>query len=255
MKIIKLTLISILFFPILTSAYTAALNVDTNTNSINAIEGTILIPQNISIAKIYDGNSTILFWVDKPTLDKDINAIRFSGFTPGGFQGKKILFSFDGDFTIQDLNKFTFIDVRALGNDGLGTVVPVKLSVIPNKIENDSTPPEAFTPVVSKSPDAFDNSYFISFVAQDKGVGIDHFEYATTWFFKPDASAWRKIESPFALAKSEVLKRIFIKAIDKNGNESISTLYGPKYFETTLFGFIIIVLIICALSFISRRFL
>lgn len=250
-----LLIVLVLLLPKLTSAYTAALNVDTNTNSINAIEGTLLIPQNISIAKIYDGNSTILFWVDKPILDKDTNTIRFSGFTPGGFQGNRNLFSFDGNFTEKDLDKFVFQNVRALANDGQGTVVQVKLTIASTTINKDTTSPEIFVPEISKSPDAFNNSYFISFVTQDKGTGIDHYEYATTRFFNPSLNSWKTAQSPLVLTKDEASKRIFIKAVDGAGNERISTLFGPNYFEYTFIRFIIGVLIICVLSYITKMFL
>jgi len=241
--------------PAITRAYTATLNVDTNTNPVNAIEGTIEIPKNIQITNIYDGNSTILFWVDKPTLNTNTNTIRFSGFTPGGFQGKHNLFSFAGDFSEQDLSKFIFQNVRALANDGKGTEVPASLFITPTTIAKDITFPEVFTPEISQSNGAFNNSYFVSFMTQDKGVGIDHYEYASTLFFNPDKSAWTKIESPLVLKGNETYKKIFIKAIDKSGNERISTIYGPKYFEYMFIGFIIGMLIICALFYILRMFL
>ena len=245
----------VLLLPKLTLAYTTALSVDSNTTPINAIEGTIMVPKEITITQIYDGNSTILFWVDKPIFDKDKNTIRFSGFTPGGFQGKHFLFSILGNFTEQDLNKFNFSGVRALGNDGLGTQVPVKLLLSSSTIEKDTVPPEIFIPIISKSNVAFDNSYFLSFIAQDKGVGIDHYEYATTRLFGPSVSDWKKAESPLSLTQDESSQRIFIKAVDKSGNERISTIFAPNYYEYTLIRFIIGVLIICVLSYISRMFL
>ncbi len=254
-KYFLLLIISVIFLPKLALAYTAVLNVDTNSNSINAIEGTIQIPKDISITKIYDGNSVLVFWVDKPTLDKSTNTIRFSGFTPGGFQGVWSLFSLEGNFNEQDLNRFTFQGVRALENDGQGTAVSVKLTIASTIINKDTTSPEVFVSEISKSPEVFDNLYFLSFVTQDKGMGIDHYEYAATRFFSPSAGEWKPAESPFVLNKSELSKRIFIKAIDKSGNERISTLFGPKYFEYTFIGFIIGVLILCVLSYILKMFL
>lgn len=254
-KYFILLILLVSFFPKLTWASTAALYVDTGLNSINALEGSIIVPKEFSITNIYDGNSTILFWVDKPKFDDLNKTIRFSGFTPGGFQGNKLILSFSGEFKQSDLKNFSFSEVIALKNDGLGTVVPVKLSLDLNEIEKDITPPENFSAVVSKSPDVFNNSYFISFATQDKGVGIDHYEYATAWIFNPNKSEYKKVESPIVLTNKESTQRIFIKALDKSGNERISTIYGPYYYESTLIGFIIIILIIWVLFFILRKFL
>ena len=55
----------------------------------NAIEGVARFPGSLVISSIETGNSAILMWIEKPSYDRGTNIVRFSGISPGGFQGKR----------------------------------------------------------------------------------------------------------------------------------------------------------------------
>ena len=60
---------------------------DTESARINAVEGTILFPDELlELKEIREGNSVLNFWVDKPK-SAEPGKISFSGMTPGGFSG------------------------------------------------------------------------------------------------------------------------------------------------------------------------
>ncbi len=227
-------------------AFEIGVLLNTQNQFINAVEGKIIFPDDLEVVDILEGNSIINLWVERPHRDKN-GEVFFSGIVPGGYLGERgYLFSLvlraksTGQITI------TTSDERILLNDGEATSAPVNrapifLSVVEKTaIEaflppHDSDPPEAFTPIVAQDPNLFDNQYFVVFLTQDKGSGIDHYEILETR--NPSAElkggksegtrGWRIGESPYLLQDQKLASFIFVKAVDRAGNERIAML-PPK---------------------------
>lgn len=234
------------------------LTLQTGGEIINAVSGKIDIPENVDISRITLGSSAILLWLEKPKIGR---TIIFSGITPGGFQGNVELLRFT--FTkkgTQDV-LFQVTEAEASKNDGKGSPVavsskPFVFGVSPGPgnqiVEKDTIPPEEFGIVLGRDSRAFDGSYFVSFATQDKGVGVERSLWAHTWFFEPDPDDWIVTESPIVLTKSSYFQKLFVKAVDFDGNERVSVLYGPFRYVLLVIG-IIIILTLCALFYFARR--
>jgi hypothetical protein len=234
---------------------------DTKNASVNAVEGTVIFsPDFLTLKEIRDGNSSINFWIDKPHILTD-GKIIFSGITAGGFSGPhRFLFGLvlEAKNNIGD-NSVAFSDVQVLQNDGLGTKIPTNANPFSFSISkggngsspenlkiNDTGIPEDFTPFVANDPTIFDGKSFLVFSTVDKISGIDHYEVRESFF------GWdgRYIEavSPYLLNDQTLKSRIYVKAVDKAGNERIVTLGGQNRLWLFLEGLIIvIIIIICAL--------
>ena len=64
---------------------------DTQGETINALDGKIILPKDIvEVKEIHDGNSSVNFWLQNP-IEKNKGEIEFSGITPGGVSGEKLL--------------------------------------------------------------------------------------------------------------------------------------------------------------------
>jgi hypothetical protein len=240
--------------PVLACARTAELDIDTGGNSINALEATIVLPSTLHVESIGNGSSMVLIWIKEPTLDPVSNTIFFTGLTPGGFSGKHEVLSFSGDFTSEDLRKITVAGVTALLNDGKGTLVPVQLTFTEGTSTEDTDAPLSFTPTISTSDNVSDGQAFVTFLTQDKGSGIDHYEYATSRFRMPKEGSWQRTTSPLVLTSSEQSKIIFIRAVDRKGNIQTVDIKGPKYYEWMMELVILIGISLCALYFFGKRF-
>lgn len=226
--------------------------------SINTIGGNISFPQElIELKEIREGNSIINFWVEKPKADN--GSISFSGIIPGGYNSKdgliiSLIFKAKnkGDGTIY-LNQ-----VEGYKNDGLGTPAVLSLSNINFYIREyfnnkepdliaDSEQPETFVPEISQDQGLFDNKYFLVFATQDKGVGINHYEVCENNF-----SNCVVAESPYVLKDQSLEKKIYVKAIDNNGNERVVVVspqnplpwYKNYLFYVIIIGLIVIIFII-----------
>jgi hypothetical protein len=232
---------------------------DSNNESVNALEGAISFPQNtLELKEIRDGNSTVNFWIEKPHGVAS-GSIVFSGITAGGFSGlKNFLFSMVFRAKQTGSGSIKFENAQVLQNNGLGTKTsvsgrPFNFSVSDeNKISNpdsltikDNERPEIFKPHIGNDPAIYSGGYFLAFSAQDKGSGLDHYEVREGYWGKYNVA-----ESPYLLADQSLDKKIYVKAIDKNGNETVVVLNALKPARWYLYCLIIvIILLICILIF------
>jgi len=255
---------------------------DTENEEINAIEGKITFPRDLlEVKKVNDGNSIINFWIEKPKNASD-GQIAFSGITPGGYNDSQgLIFSITFLAKKEGNGAIKFGEVKALRNDGQGTEAaltisnfqflisvppagePVPQSTTPKT--EDLNPPEEFTPQIAADPVIFKGEWFLVFATQDKGSGIDYYEILETrskiqgigigqWLRR-----WKEAESPYLLKDQNLRSFIYVKAIDKAGNERIVRVepgYPVKWYKRWEIWFIIIlgVVIVYAMSkFLWKR--
>lgn len=199
--------------------------------SLNAIEGKVIVSSDaFSVKDIRDGNSVINFWIDKPSA-KQSGEVYFAGITPGGFSGKnKLLFSLVLEPKIVGEHSIELKDVKALINDSVGTNSTVniyntdisidsKLNKVEQDIVIDEELPEPFQISLAKDPNLFEGKYFLVFSTQDKISGISKYKVREGRF-----GAFAEAESPYVLKSQNLNKKIYVKAIDKSGNERVATL-------------------------------
>lgn len=241
--------------------YLININIDTGNEYINAVEGKLLYPSDIlEIKEIRDGNSSINFWLEKPSIETK-GVVSFSGITPGGFLGKKTVFSIlvnqnndaPGEIKLDKINIYKNSEngekVKFEIEKLYTPVKNFKIEKINNiDVNNDKNPPQDFTPSILKDKDKqIDGKTVLIFDTQDKETGIDHYEVKEGYFAK-----YKLANSPYQLEQSILYKKIYIKAIDKAKNERIVEFY-PSTFVKLYHQYGIIVIIILVILIIKRR--
>jgi len=235
--------------------------INTDEESINAIEGKITFPQDLlEVKKVNDGNSIINFWIEKPKIES--GQIVFSGIVPGGYNdGQGLIFSITFLAKKEGSGAIKFGEVKALRNDGQGTEAPLTISnfnftvremakstVQMPAAKQDHDLPEEFAPQIAADSAIFEGKWFLVFATQDKGSGIDHYEICE------GKRQCVIAESPYLLKNQNLDEEIIVKAIDKSGNERIVTLPAQKpavWYKNYLI-LAIIILVIAIVYFIWR---
>jgi hypothetical protein len=226
---------------------------------LNAVEGTITVADDVT--DVYDTSSIVAFWTKAPSIKN--GTVAFSGIIPGGFEGTGILFWLvhEGD-SMQEtarIDSFT-----ALRNDGLGT--KDALSIETNgrlsagaaevvSIEQDQTPPEAFSVAIIAIADGSEATrYAASFATRDNETGIDHYEVQETKARNPAEDGWVVAESPYVLKDQSRKSTVFVRAIDNAGNirEGSSKATGSMQW-TLLLVILLVALIIGVWRFLRKR--
>ncbi len=248
---------------------------NTSNEEINAVEGRIIFPSDIlELKEIRTANSIVNFWVEKPRSNSD-GQIIFSGITPGGYQGEKgLLFSLIFLPKKEGRGVVDIQEAKTLLNNGKGTEAPLSISPYQFTISPvvstapsvppiiDKEPPESFIPEIAQNPATFNGKWFLAFATQDKGSDIDHYEVKESRqkIFGIFAK-WVTAESPYILQDQELRSYIFVKAIDKAGNERIAKInpQNPLGWYEDYENWIIIILglvIVYAIKkFLWRRYL
>jgi hypothetical protein len=243
----------------------------TEGESINTLEGTLLIPRGFLVDGISDGSSLITPWIEKPTLQN--GSIRFSGIMPGGVSGNAVpVFKVTLRATAGGAQTLVASGKGYL-NDGIGTPKTIRSTSKTITISQekggttygtdttlDTIPPETFTPVVSKDVALFDGAYFVSFETQDKASGIKEYmlaEKKSFFAFRPKDSEYQTVVSPAKLSDQTRSSYIFIKAIDNNNNERIAIL-SPEtglavYKHILLFGILILCIVLLSIRHLRKK--
>lgn len=231
---VKTLVFVFLFTPPSVLAASALVQVDTRGAKINAIEGVLVLPDGMNV-RAQTGNSVISLWVEEPHVTD--NTVRFSGITPGGFEGRHPLFTISGAFTPRELENARFDKTIALVNDGAGTRAPVWLSLSPVSFRGDIEPPEDFTPMISSDPSMFGGDYFVVFATQDKNSGISRYEVREGrwgWF--------QEAQSPYLLKHQRLDRKLYIKAIDNAGNRRVAVIPARNSGGWERYGFFAILM-------------
>lgn len=242
---------------------------------INALSVAVSISESLTPFDINEANSIINFWVDKPNWDEATRLLTFSGITPGGFEGKGgrlLVIKFKTDLEIgfpsEAILGFDKEKTKIFLNtpDGIEDKIEFqKLSLpivkgkknIPLKIP-DSEPPEAFIPEISQDPNLFDGKYFLVFATQDKSSGIAGYAIHESRQIEKRIATnkWIGAESPYLLKDQRLMSYIYVKAVDKAGNERIETLlpkYPIKWYEVWWNWIIIILVIIALIYYVAEK--
>ncbi len=238
------------------------INIDAE-KSINTLSIAVKIPQNFRVIDASEANSIVNFWIDRPSFDEASRILSFSGIIPGGFYGEKArllaielrpekegmgTLSFDKEKTVVYLHS----------SDGIKDELElreIKIPVVKGKenfpvIIKDADPPEDFRPEISRDPNIFGNKWFLVFATQDKGSGIYYYKV------KEGRRDFEIAESPYLLKDQKLKSYIYVRAVDKAGNERIAAVeprYPMKWYEQSLIWIIIIIGAIAYLIWIKFK--
>ncbi|MBP9816458.1 MAG: hypothetical protein KBD05_00270 [Candidatus Pacebacteria bacterium] len=189
---------------------------------INAVEGTLVLPDGARIDDLYTGGSIIQNWLEVPR-EAD-GAIRFAGIIPGGFVGSAsagsgltgpaTLFSFilrgDGELSLTEASVYV--------NDGLGT----KIAIAPGEVastqgyvalpEEDRTPPEYVEATPLRDSNIADGKFALLLDSYDGQSGIDYFEV------QEGGGQWKRSESVYVVEDRYGFEHVLVRAYDRAGN-------------------------------------
>lgn len=249
------------------------LRLDTTSDEcINAVDATIHLDPGLQIEDVSTGNSIFTLWAQQPTFSNDNKTISFAGGIPNGYCGRiegdpkhtNILME-----TVIRAPSFSIGDSGAAGerrvrfdesthgylNDGRGTQIALNtinstISVSDSyfdgpdawleRVREDVESPKQFSITLTQDPSAFKGKYFIVFNTTDKQTGIDHYEVMEEPLSELDLfnwggvdAPWVEVTSPYVLTDQSLNSTIRVRAIDKAGNEYVSTLVPDPSLRTT----------------------
>lgn len=222
-----------------------SLFLDTENESINAVEINILVPELLRVKSISKNGSAIQLWVSEPSFSS--KTVSLAGGIPGGLIGSKALIAkvFLEAAAVGEGNIAFMPGSAVLLNDGQGTKLDLKIAggpafkVIPRpkgvpadtlKSEEsspesikekakkeDKKKPEKFEILFGKDPRVFGDNNFISFFTIDADSGVDRYEV------KLGKELFKIAQSPYLIKDIAPRTVVKVRAYDLIGNYREST--------------------------------
>lgn len=221
----------------------------TETDVINAIEGSVHFPPSLSLSDIRLRGSLVPLWISSP-MEKEKGTVSFAGILPGGYQGTGNVFTLLFKATQKGTARISYgADTKAYQNDGKGTAATLSmpalsLSISPSSgtpadrtLEKDSLPPEPFTPeIIPGEPFGFEDPVLI-FTAQDKDSGIARYDIARSYYrnAKEENLFWHEAHVPYAFVEGDSARYLYVRAVDRAGNTRIAKVQ-PQEFSVIVFA-------------------
>lgn len=239
---------------------------------VNAFSGTVSYPNAaLEPIDVIDGNSLVNVWVTRPNVTNANGLVPYAGITPGGFSGTGgTLFSLLFRAKRAGEARVFLEEVEVLRNDGAGGNEPTRISSLTFSISPtpvggyiespDKTPPEPFTIYEGTDPSLFEGHPYIVFAAVDKGSGVDRYEVVETrtpsWLHRFFPPSWTEAASPYELRNANPTQSVYVKAVDRAGNERLATFPPWRLFTGYELLLLVILGVIALLSYRGwgRRF-
>lgn len=243
--------------------FVAELNLADLEQKINAMDGLIIFdPAFLQVKDVSTGDSVFKLWPRTPDFTSIEGKIMFTGGVPSGTMGGSIVKIAFLAKKAGQANFYLSDDSALYLNDGKGTKTSaqnqkVALTVLESdgsvpaqntwqeSLSSDKISPKNLIIQLGKDPYTFDGKYFISFFAEDKESGIDHYEV------KEGDKDFVTTASPYVLTDQSLKSKIFVKAVDKAGNAKTVEFKNTKAFY--LQPWFIIIIIALLIYFIWQK--
>ena len=191
------------------------------------------------------------------------------------FQSPGFTIGSGGNGTSSDEAIINFRDeTTAYLNDGFGTQIPIATYGATINLErsagvsvqndwldyinNDTEAPNPFSITLEQSPNAFSNDYFITFNTSDKQSGVSYYEVMeeplqenSLFRWGGVDAPWEKTRSPYVLQDQSLNSKIFVRAVDKAGNEYMAVLVPDESLRSVSINQTLIYTLLAALLVLS----
>ncbi|MDB5188211.1 MAG: hypothetical protein JWO50_731 [Candidatus Kaiserbacteria bacterium] len=246
--------------PAIGQKFTAEVHIATDNDAINAIEGSLSIPQNVSVDSVTTGGSVMTLWPDTPHFVVNTHTIDFLGGVQTGIAAHqdKILFSFTAHVAASGNITLSANKVVAYSDNGSGTPVAVQpftqsisiesSTTATSSVLSDTTPPEFVTVEVGRDPSLFNNQYFLTFFAQDSGSGIAYYEV------QEGSNEYVRADRYYVLLDQTRMSELRVRATDVAGNSVVKIIYSPQSStQFVLIGGVILILLVIVFIWLQYR--
>lgn len=228
--------------------FTIDFSLRTGTDVINAIEGSIRFPQMLALVDIRLQGSLVPLWISSPT-EKEKGIVSFVGVLPGGYRGEGKILTLVFKAVQKGNARLSFgSDTAAYQNDGKGTAAKLSIPTLSFSIgdpsgasrtvslEEDVSPPEAFTPMISPGEPFGLDGLVLVFTTQDKNSGIERYDVARSYRrqAKEGSLSWDMTSSPYLLSSDDSTRYLYIRAVDRAGNTRVE-IFPPQKFSIIAF--------------------
>lgn len=228
----------------------------TDLEDINVVEGTLTLPEGITLVSIDTSGSAFPLFAEKPRYEPATHSVEFVAGAPTSVpdDSDALLFviharaASSGTYTITPTRFVAYI------NDGKGTSVnvssqPTLLSVVEKgSLPAASRPEPATEPLIAevgRDDTLFSGQWFVAFFGGSSGASVAHYEVREGWWKGPT-----RADRYYVLKNQSRSTTVWVSAISENGKKVTVHIPPanpwPEY--ALLFGLAVLVVVILFLT-------
>lgn len=209
---------------------------DTEGADINALEGSITVPNGLDVSGVSAAGSVFTLWPVAPRYELSRRVIEFVGGVPGGVKERTgvAILSFDVRSTGRGIFTIGPVQAKAYLNDGVGTIIPVAApsatltvsdapegTVPSTKSSTDTSAPEYVYADIGRDETLFEGRHFLTVRARDGESDIASIEVREGLF-----GWYAPIETYYVLSDQSLRTAVYVRVSDTNGNTKVVKISG-----------------------------
>lgn len=229
-------------------------------DKVNVVEGSITIPDGITVDGIDTSGSAFSLFADGPIYMLSSRTIEFTAGAPGGLAPDSIalVFVIKAHADVEGKYDITPLGISSYENDGKGTRNPVSapiasVSVGPKgSVAVDAFPPAAPAPLVAEignDESLFNGRWFATFYGGADSASIDHYEVREGWW-RPSVRADRY----YVLLDQDRSSTVWVTAVSENGKRVTSSIAAENPWTERAVAAVLILVLATVGGLIWRRF-
>lgn len=210
-----------------------AVYLQTDATRLNAVEGSITLPEGVLVDGIDTTGSAITLWVERPYHVLSGHTVSFTGGTPGGLPADASLLLFSVRVSSSNPGNYTLgpVEASVYAHDGAGTkqaVVGDSKRVTVGEARQRggyafaSAPPAPLYAEMGNDPALFDGLFYIALLGGDSGEGVAYYEVTEGWF-----TGSVRADRYYVLSDQNRRSSIRVTAVTADGHRSSIVLTPP----------------------------
>ena len=223
---------------------------------INAVEGTVVVPEGVVIDQIDTGGSALSLFVERPRHVIADGVIAFTGGATTPLSDGALLFTIHAHG--RNIGSYTFSAgaTTAYLADGAGTAVAVQgsdavVAVVEEGGAQHMPKREAGTALTAEygqDPSVFDGKYFIALYGGDTGKGVEHYEVREGWWRAPVS-----VDSSYMLSDQSLRTTLWVSAVAPDGTKNTKLVLSLKTDYVSLLSLVVLLGVVGGALLVLRR--
>jgi hypothetical protein len=208
---------------------------DTQKDSLNAVEGSISIPKDLMVEGVNTGGSALSLWPVEPRFVPGSSKVEFAGGVPAGIAPGRdvVLFTITAKASAPGTYAVAPASVRGFRDDGQGTAFSIggsaaKISVgmqasSEPQAQEDTMPPQFISVEVGQDPALFGGRRYVAFFATDDNSGVSYYEVKEGLLGR-----YTRADRYYVLSDQGGGSAVWVRAVDAAGNSTVKKIPSPR---------------------------
>lgn len=234
--------------------FALSVKINPGEDALNVVEGSIDIPEGMSVSRVSTGGSALAVWTVEPSYSRSSSSVSFTGGVMGAAlpqNQQSLLFTLYVYAPVEQAYTVNPHSVYGFRADGTGTrlevaapplVVQVGTSAVETLDTSDYVKPTDVVAELGNDPALFDNAPFIFLYARDDKSGIAKYAVKEGWL-----APYVEAQQYYVLRDATASRPVWVRATDTAGNSRsvhVAGTGGVMYYVVSTLPYLLVLFVL-----------